>query len=209
MPIASRTGLQVKTALDLWRNEEKMKSLDIDQLSQGLPTITPIFCRMLVESAVFCLEYNRHVSKNCILDGHDGLNEKFDLAWNSPDSRVLNTYGDLQEVTEYGATGIAILLTVTNTKYSTVSRAFKAHGFDYWVGDKDADTGVFQEKARLEISGILSGSEATFRQRIKQKTSQTDKSDSMGTDCYISVVEFGDPKASLLQKHKKAVGHGK
>jgi len=178
----------------------KLKTLNLDKLNIGLPTITPVFCKMLVEAAVFCLEHNQHQSGKCILYCAEDINDLIMLDWTKNDPRVIDTYGDLQEVTEYGATGMAVLLAVENTAYTTVSRSFKEFGFDYWIGDKDDLSSSFQRKARLEISGILKGNDSIFKSRIKQKMAQTDKSDSMNLDCYVSVIDFASPKASLVRK---------
>jgi hypothetical protein len=176
--------------------------IDFGSLSNGLPTITESFCKWLVETSAFCLHYNSHNSTNCILEcvnNIDGIN-KFKLIWQELDERIIDTYGDLEEVTEYGATGIAILLSIAMTNFTTVSRSFKKNGFDYWLGDKENT--LFQGKARLEISGILRGNGTQFNSRIKQKFKQTNISDGSGLDCFVSVVEFSTPKASFLSKEK-------
>lgn len=184
-----------------------MDIIDIEQLNAGLPTITPAFCRMLAETAVFCLQENSHKSAECVLpcltSKKDNANETkdFQLVWGEQDTRTEDTYGDLQEATEYGATGLSIILAAKLTKYSTALRSMKYGGFDYWLGEKDdKENFLFQKKARLEISGIFKGAEAQFNARVKQKFKQTDVSDASGYDCYISVIEFSKPRASFLSK---------
>jgi hypothetical protein len=104
----------------------------------------------------------------------------------------------LDEATEYGAMGLAMLLLIKLTKYTIVERSMKGPGFDYWLGDKDDK--MFQKKARLEISGIFHGDDSQFKTRINQKFKQTNISDKCGFDCFVSVIEFGKPKASFLSK---------
>jgi hypothetical protein len=179
-----------------------MDTIDITQLNKGLPTVTEKFCQMFAETAIFCLQHNSHKSSHCVLDCINNINadDTFKLIWPEPDKRINDTYNDLEEATEYGATGIAILLSIKLTKYSTVLRSYKTTGFDYWLGDKTDS--LFQEKARLEISGILNGNDTQFNTRIKQKFKQTNTSDNSGLECFVSVVEFGKPKASFLSKEK-------
>jgi hypothetical protein len=180
-----------------------MQILNISELNKGLPTITPTSGQGMAEAAAFCLTKNSHQSSKCILNcikTPKGEIENFQLFWDDLDSRVDTTYGDLEEVTEYGAMGIAVLLSIKLTKYSTVERAMKGKGFDYWIGDKDDK--MFQGKARLEISGIFKGNDSQFKSRIKQKFRQTNISDSTGFDCFVSVVEFSKPIASFLSKEE-------
>jgi hypothetical protein len=178
-----------------------MKMINISELNNGLPTITPGYGRGMAEAAVFCLQKNSHKSEECILNCIKTLNddtEYFQLVWDELDSRAESTYGDLEEATEHGAMGLAMLLSVKLTKYTTVERSMKGTGFDYWIGDKDGD--MFQKKARLEISGILKGDNAQFKSRMNQKFKQTNISDNWGFDCFVSIIEFGKPQASFLSK---------
>jgi len=178
-----------------------MQTLNISELNNGLPTITSAYGQEMAEAAAFCLTKNSHQSSNCILTCMKTSKndiESFQLFWDELDPRVESTYGDLDEATEYGAMGIAILLSIKLTEYSTVKRSMKETGIDFWIGDKDDN--MFQGKARLEISGIFNGTETQFNTRIKQKFKQTDISDSSGFDCFVSVVEFSRPMASFLTK---------
>lgn len=40
--------------------------------------------------------------------------------------------------------------------------------FDYWLGQKEDDI-PFEDKARLEVSGILKGTTAQINRRLKEK----------------------------------------
>jgi hypothetical protein len=184
-----------------------MRTINISDLNSGLPTITSSFGQGAAEAAVFCLQKNSHISDDCILNcitkvknGKQDEYEEFQLIWDKLDSRAETTYGDLQEATEYGATALALLLTIKLTDFTTVERSMKKTGFDYWIGDKDDY--MFQKKARLEISGIFEGDESQFKARIKQKFKQTNISDNSGLCCFVSVIEFGKPRASFLSKEE-------
>jgi hypothetical protein len=155
----------------------------------------------MAEAAVFCLQKNSHKSEECILKciktiKNDSLD--FQLNWDKLDPRVESTYADIEEATEHGAMGLAMLLSIKLTNHTTVKRSMKGLGFDYWIGDQDDN--MFQEKARLEVSGIFQGNDSLFKTRIKQKFKQTNVSDSTGFDCFVSVIEFSKPIASFLSK---------
>jgi hypothetical protein len=178
-----------------------METLNISELNNGLPTITPSYGQELAEAAAFCLQENSHKSEECVLNCIKTLKndaEDFKLVWDELDPRVKSTYGDLDEATERGAMGLATLLSIKLIKCTTVERSMKGTGFDYWLGDKDGN--MFQKKARLEISGIFRGDESQFKARINKKFKQTNISDNSGFDCFVSVIEFGKPKASFLSK---------
>jgi len=181
-----------------------METLNISELNNGLPTITPVYGQGIAEAAAFCLQKNSHKSTECVLNCIKTLKndkEDFLLVWDELDPRVESTYGDFDEATEYGAMGLAVLLSIKLTKYTTVERSMKGTGIDFWIGDKDSN--MFQKKARLEISGLFHGTESQFNSRIKQKFKQTNISDSSGFDCFVSVIEFGKPIASFLLKEDK------
>jgi hypothetical protein len=178
-----------------------METINISELNNGLPTITPSYGQEMAEAASFCLQKNSHKSEECILSCIKTLKnntENFQLVWDELDLRVESTYGDLDEATEHGAMGLAILLSIKLTKCTTVERSMKGTGFDYWLGDKDGN--MFQKKSRLEISGIFQGDDSQFKTRISKKFKQTNISDDCGFDCFVSVIEFGKPKASFLSK---------
>ena len=69
----------------------------------------------------------------------------------------------------------------------------------FWLGSKNFQAPYLQKKARLEVSGILCGTDGVINSRIKLKLKQTERSD--GTlPAYIVVVEFGYPKAKVVEK---------
>jgi hypothetical protein len=181
-----------------------METLNISELNNGLPTITPTYGQVIAEAATFCLQKNSHKSAECVLNCIKTLKndkEDFLLVWNDVDPRVESTYGDFDEATEYGAMGLAVLLSIKLTKHTTVQRSMKGKGIDFWIGDKENN--MFQEKARLEVSGLFHGTESQFNSRIKQKFKQTNISDSSGFDCFVSVTEFSKPISSFLLKEDK------
>jgi hypothetical protein len=79
-----------------------------------------------------------------------------------------------------------------------IERSKKGPGFDYWLGENDDDL-LFAGKARLEVSGILSGSPTQIETRVRQKKAQVKPSDNLAPG-YVAVVEFGNPTAHVEVK---------
>ncbi len=108
-------------------------------------------------------------------------------------------WADDQEATEFGACGIAALLIHEFTDLTVTERSVKGTGFDYWLGTKSSEAPLFQEKARLEVSGIRNGDDFALRRRVKEKTEQTKRLD--GTlPAYIIVVEFSTPRSQTVKR---------
>ena len=123
----------------------------------------------------------------------------FQVFWkNKITEQTRTAWNDTQELTEYGAMGIAVLLIVEMIEFAVIKRARKGEGVDYWLGHK-SDKIPFQNKARLEISGILEGTESKIKARLKQKTEQTNLINSE-LPTYIVIVEFSKPVSHLEQK---------
>jgi hypothetical protein len=110
------------------------------------------------------------------------------------DDQTRRCYNDLQEATELGACGIAILIVCDLTGMVVIERSKKGPGFDYWLGEEDDGALPFAGKARLEASGMLSGSRSGVQTRVRQKRQQVRPSDHLAPG-YVAVVEFGTPIA--------------
>jgi hypothetical protein len=130
----------------------------------------------------------------------DGITtDVFELSWEQLQQTHKCTYSDLQDTTELGAYGVALLLIKELTGQGVVERSAKGGGFDWWIGDPDPSGLPFQQKRRLEVSGILNDHGGSLESRIRQKRRQTDPSDSLGP-AIIAVVEFGEPKIQVEHK---------
>jgi len=175
--------------------------LNLTSLTVEIPALTPALGGMLAEAAAVCFANQGH-GENCLLlvqwdsEQHPFILHRF------PVSEVMSrAYRDMQETTELGACGVAILVVRELTGYSVIERSVKGTGFDYWMGAvNDASTGLepLERKARLEVSGILSGETAVGEARVREKIRQTRRS--VGEyPAYIIVVEFGTPQAWMEQ----------
>ena len=171
--------------------------LDLNELGDGLPAITPSFGRALAEAAGVCLESQGHaVLTQITIRGHVSIEQP--LVRPQVTEQTRRTWNDPDEATEYGATGIAVLLARQELGYLVIERSVKGTGIDYWMGD-ESDALSFERKARLEISGIRSGSSSAVRDRVRQKLQQTTPSDGSLT-AFVIVVEFGTPLAEVQMK---------
>jgi hypothetical protein len=175
-----------------------LRQLVLAELAKGLPGISPAMGQFLAEASAVSLERQRH-PQGVHLTVSGISPSGFAIHWPQPVSQQLfDTWDDEQECTEYGACGVAILLILDLTAYTVIRRARKGQGVDYWLGHKDA-VQPFQEAARLEVSGILSGDDAAIQARTRAKLRQTAPTDGP-LPAYVVVVEFGSPASRMVRK---------
>ena len=153
----------------------------------------------MAEAAAVCFEDRSHASG--VVIGVSCVDSKqFAIYWSAVTDQHRRTYNDLPEATEMGATGVAILIVRAVTGKKAIERSKKGTGFDYWVGDTDDDELIFSNKARLEVSGILNGTDTEIAGRLKKKNAQVQITDHLGVPAYVAIIEFGQPKAHLEMK---------
>ena len=177
-----------------------MIQLDLSDLANGdIPAITSAIGRLMSEAAGVCLQSQGHEQGvKLIVSGASTTDVA--LSWSSIHSGYADAWADLYEATEHGAVAVAVLLIKHLTSYEVVQRSRRGTGIDYWLGDDTVFP--YTRKARLEVSGILSGTERTVRSRVLSKLRQTERSDAThgGLPAYVIVVEFGTPLAEIHQK---------
>jgi hypothetical protein len=168
-------------------------SFNLNTLAEGtMPGLSSVYGAQLAQAAAVCLENREHRSGATLqLAGVSAA--QFLMEWPPVDDQARRSNNDLQEATERGAYGIAILIVCDLTGMVVVERSAKGLGFDYWLGDKDDDE-LFSGKTRLEVSGILSGPRSQAQARVRQKREQMKPSDRLAPG-YVAVVEFGTPVA--------------
>ena len=153
------------------------------KIKKGLPGLSPVAC-------MHTSLHPENVSLQMSGLSHDSIL----LHWiDDYDEKKARTYADMQYTVEHGAVCLSVMLTTTITPYTVIERSRKGTGIDYWLGEKDSY--MFQKKARLEISGLLKGDDTDLKRRHAAKVKQTHQSDSTLTPVYVSVIEFGTPKA--------------
>jgi hypothetical protein len=174
-------------------------SLHLASLVYDLPALTPALGGTLAEAAAVCLADR----------GHGDVCE-MQLRWRA-DARLFaihrplvtdpmrRAYRDMQDATELGACGVAILAVRAITGYAVVERSVKGTGFDYWLGTIDAPSTAsepLERKARLEVSGILHGAVRSVEARVREKIRQTRRW-AGSYPAYIVVVEFSKPMVRI------------
>ena len=174
------------------------QKLLLNELENGLPGISKAWGKFLGEASSRCLNLKNHA--NGVEMQVKGDSETvFQIFWNNEiTEQIRKAWNDTQELTEYGATGIAVLLIVKMTEFTVIRRAVKGEGVDFWLGYK-TDKEPFQDVARLEVSGILEGNESKIKARIQQKKEQTYPTDD-DYSAYIVIVEFSKPVSYLERK---------
>lgn len=171
--------------------------LNLATLAAGYPGLTPSAGETFAEAAAICLDWNQHTN-GIRLQSSGHCDKIWPLIWNPVTNQMRRTWSDLSEATEKGACGIAILVAKEQTGFSVIERSRKGTGCDFWIGDDDAF--LFQNKARLEISGILKGDDKDVKKRANVKIKQTYQSDATKLPAYIIVVEFSRPISYFLER---------
>ena len=174
------------------------KAMSLAALAAGMPGLTAASGQTLAEAAAVCLENRKHQT-GVRLPRAGMMREDLHVEWQPVDEQNRRCYADMQEATERGACGVAILVVKEATGLVVVERSKKGTGFDYWLGDKDHDGLPFEGASRLEVSGILTGTQTQIDARVKQKKEQMKPTDQVAPG-FVAVVEFGTPIARVESK---------
>lgn len=171
----------------------------MQQLSNGMPGLEKAIGMVFANTAAVCLENQSH-SPGVLISVDGTFSSKEGLMWTLVTRQMRDSYKDLQEATEWGASGVAIALLEKFTGLVVLERSIKGTGFDYWVGARGtSNQPLFRGKTRLEISGMLRGDENALAARVRQKRKQVPAS-SNTVPAYVAVIEFGKPKGRLIKK---------
>jgi hypothetical protein len=171
--------------------------IQLSELCAGYPGITPCFGNSLAEAGSVSLHSHNH-PQSTPLKIQGSITAEETIWWDPPNQQTLNCWNDPDEATEFGATGIAILLVKKYHKYKVIQRSRKGTGFDYWLGKSNHIN--FKDKARLEVSGINKGSDNEIRRRVELKLNQIDQSKGLMLPGLVVVVEFSNPLADMREK---------
>lgn len=179
----------------------KLKTIDLYQREPKSYVPSVEIRTIFAQAASICFHFNKF-ENSTILEIEGYKNTKIRLTWQPVDQQMIDNWKDLQEATEYGATHIAILMIEELTHLKVIQRSPKMTGFDYWLG-KEKSGSLFQKLARLEVSGILKGTESQVNRRLKEKIKQTEKSDHIKLPAFISIVEFSMPVCKIRKNEKQ------
>ncbi len=156
--------------------------------------VSKIRCDTFVEACKVCLEQQHH--RSGVELGVEGVAEQsFQLVWQTPiTEEIRRSWEDAEEATEEGACALAFWVVLEMHDLTVIRRSRKSTGFDYWLARRDEQ--LFQDAARLEISGIRQGTNAAIKNRVRERGRQTQQSDKALSHlpAYVVVVEFSQPK---------------
>jgi hypothetical protein len=173
------------------------RDLTLTALAEGMPGLTPVFGHSLAEACAVCLEEQGH-SSGVVLEVSGELTTSYLVQVPEVTDQMRRCWNDNQEATEHGAYGIALLLARDVTGFVALERSRKGTGFDFWLGDEDELP--FQNKARLEVSGIRNGNDSAVTTRVNEKLEQMSPTDGLGLPGYAAVIEFGRPVSRVVRK---------
>lgn len=177
----------------------KKTQLHLSHLKQGFPGVSPALGMAHLEACLVCLTDQKHTS-GVTLFFRDESNNEIELLWDEPVTlQMLRSWNDEEIATEWGAYGIAFLLITELTEYTIIRKSRKGTGFDYWLGHNE-DAPLFQDKARLEVSGIRKADkESSIKARLSEKVIRLVSKKNM-LPAYVIVVEFSRPLAYMVTK---------
>lgn len=176
---------------------EQPEQLDLNALRAGMPGITSDLGGTMCEAASVCLEDCSHlVGVTMTVTGTLSSTHPVPLTWPLATDQARRAYGDLQFAAEFGAYGIAALVVDRLTDLTVVERSRKGGGFDYWLGPKRNPEPLFQDKHKLEVSGILSGDEGDVRRRLREKLDQLRRG-AVPIPGFGIVVHFATPETRV------------
>jgi hypothetical protein len=168
--------------------------LDLSELQQGLPAITPAFGAALCEACAICFIDQGHRS-GVALSIEGGFTGTFMLLYPEVTDQMQRCWNDQEYTTEQAAYGVALMLIQQLIGLTIVERSRRGTGFDYWLGEPSSSSErPFQKAARLEVSGIRKGSAQQVRTRVKLKMAQVKPTDALAA-AYVAVIEFSQPLA--------------
>jgi len=174
----------------------KLAQLNLRVPKGGLPGVTPALFRAFLEAArVILSDLGYRTGTILTVDGLQSL--QYCLKFRAATEQQRRSYSDPKETTEWAACGIAFLIIPSITSFTVVERSFIGTTVDYWLGHSNDP--LFQNKARLEVSGIRRGNESEIKSRVSEKLRRSAKIPN-SLPLYVSVTEFGTPCSCLVKK---------
>ncbi len=174
----------------------EIETIDVYDL-RNLSRLSAVRCADFSEAAAVCLDFHGHTNGK-LLTVEGDLEGQFELVWAEVSQQMKDSRNDMDYTVESGAYCLAMLVIEKLTNLKVTKQSQKRTGFDYWLGDNNDM--IVQNKARLEVSGILKGSKGQINQRLKEKVKQTKKSDNLKLPAYVVVVEFSQPLVKIKKR---------
>jgi hypothetical protein len=147
------------------------RQINLDDLDKRHYGLTPAIAAVYREAASVCL--NRHHFSSVALTLSDNGSESVaELAWNTPDSRVLDAWANKTDTTEAGAYACVIAGVEELRGLLAVRRAETGTGADYYIGPDGAGKEDLENCLRLEVSGVDAGDRKEVSKRLVGKMQQ-------------------------------------
>lgn len=153
-------------------------------------------------AAAFCLRQHHSPPTLKMLLSVEGSTTALRIAAHELTPSMNASFADLQESTEYGAYGIALLASAHVFQFRFGQRSSKGTGFDMFMLPPGAEIDPedpFSETWGLEATGILQGDDKAIRDRFQRKRNQIMPSIGL-VPILIAVVEFSAPTA-IFEQH--------
>ena len=154
------------------------------------------------EKCMVCLDSQGHRSGVTLNVRFKDSNSDFQIFWSGQVTEQMRmSHADLQEAVEFAACAVTFLLVPALTELTTIRQAVKGTTVDYYLAplDKD-DLLIFNDAARLEISGILAENDNnSVESRIRGKLKRLKPDPSGARPTFISVVEFSRPWSKVME----------
>ncbi len=172
--------------------------INLNNLADIVQGMSPGKALFQIECCVWCMLETNKKNGETLRAEENSERELYSVVWDETAldlERIRNSIHD-DEGIEYGAEAIALILAILRTEYDAVKRSKKGKGYDYRLVKRDSR--LFQQSARLEISGILradNNSQVTKRER--EKLAQVSKYIEATSACVI-IVEFSGFFAKVI-----------
>jgi len=175
--------------------------MDLADFTSVGPKLHPSAASYFAASASVCLRLNRARGRISMRLSHPAGDGSCEVKPLRVTKSMRATYADLQDATEHGAYGLALLAAAKNFGATLVQRSFKGPGFDYFLqppGDQavsDTDD-IFAGKWALEVSGSLRGGQKEVTARLRDKRNQVATAAAQ-RPALVAIVEFSEPSTTL------------
>ncbi|MBI1355287.1 MAG: hypothetical protein GC160_13140 [Acidobacteria bacterium] len=177
-----------------------MRSLRLDLLSSGrIPGISIGGGAALAEAAAQCLTRAGFASRAPFeLRGDISAEEiEIEIEFEPPSLAVERFWADERKAIEFGAEAVAALLVEELTSWTIARRSRIGTGFDHWLVPKGGMAGdLYQESAKLEVSGIFEAADSRLGARVRAKLQQARRTRS-DLVLVAMVVRFRPPTAEV------------
>jgi len=108
----------------------KKRAVILEDLKNGFPNVPSDCGGMHAQAILVCFDHHKHPS-GVILKVEGEFTEQIEVCWKVKLTNSIRRYWkDLDEATEQGAVGLAMLLVRLLTGYTIIERSSKNTGFD-------------------------------------------------------------------------------